>query len=278
MRPLLDYLKRFNYVFLFLLLEVLAIVMISKNSYYQSSRIVSWANGIAGGWFSSVNSVSSYFGLRKENELLAAENARLHAQMASSYISYSDTVFTIRDTVYKQQYSYTEARVIKSSWNKPDNYLMINKGSAQGIQVDQAVVSPQGVVGVVVSTTRNFATIMPVLHSNSRNSIKVRRGDLVGTLIWEGGDYRTATVVDIPTMYELFENDTIVTSGLANDFPEGILVGYIESAEPSEGSGFYKVKVSLATDFVNLSHVYIVDNRFKAEQDALMRKTEGDSK
>lgn len=275
MRPLLEFLKRFDYVFLFILLQILAVVMIAKNSYYQSSRILGFTNSIAGKWYTGVSSVTDYFGLKKENDRLAEENATLRAQLASSYISYSDSIFTVNDTTYKQHYSYTEAQVIKTSWSKQHNYLMINKGRKQGVHTDMAVISPCGIVGVVVNTTANFATIMPVLHPDSRNSVKIRRTDLTGTLVWNGGDYRYATVIDIPTTHKLIKNDTIITSGFANDFPEGIPVGYIESATSEPGSGFYQIKIRLATDFVNLSHVYVVDNHFKAEQEALLRTMEG---
>ncbi len=273
MRNLLEFLKRYNYVVVFLLLEIAGLLMLSSSSYYQNSRITRWANGVAGKWFGCVNNISGYFGLKSENEHLAAENAMLRAQMSESYIQYRDTVFTIEDTVYKQRYAYTEATVLKNTWSQMDNYLMINKGEAQGIKVDMAVISPQGIVGVVIGTTENFATIMPVLHSNSRNSVKVRRTSTNGSLVWEGGDYRYAKVLDIPTTHKLYKNDTIVTSGLANDFPEGIPVGYVESVSTIKGSGFYSVKVRLATDFNKLDHVYVVNNRFRAEQDSLMRNT-----
>lgn len=269
MEPILDFFKRYNYIFLFLLLEAVAIVMIARSSVYQGSRIVGWGNRVAGTWFEGVHSVSGYFGLKKENDRLAAENAALRDQLASSYISYSDSIFEVNDTVYKQHYSYVDAQIIKSSWTQHNNYLMINKGSLQGVMTDMAVISPQGIVGVVVHTSRNFATIMPVLHPDSRNSVKLTRTSLNGTLVWEDKDYRYATVVDIPTTHKLQEGDTIVTSGFANDFPEGILVGFIEEANPDQGSGFYKIKVRLATDFVNLAHVYVIDNRFKKEQDDL---------
>ena len=249
-------------------------VFITKNSNYQSSKIVQASNSVAGRCYGVVTSVFDYFGLRRENELLAAENAELRARLESSYISYNLRTFEHEDTVYNQRYSYTEAQVIKNSWNQRNNYIMLNKGRRQGIKLDQAVISPQGIVGVVVSTTDNFCTVMPVLHSNSRNSVKIPRINTNGSLVWTGGDFRYARLIDIPTTYRLRLNDTVVTSGMANDFPEGVMVGFVEKAYTERGSGFYTIKVRLATEFTKLDHVYIIDNRFKAEQDSLMARTQ----
>ena len=276
MEALFAFIKRYNYVFVFLLLEILAIVFITQNSNYQGSKIVHAGNAVAGRCYGTISLIGDYFGLRKENERLAAENAELRARLESSYISYNLREFVHEDTVYKQKYSYTEASVVKNSWNQPNNYIMINKGRLQGVRIDQAVISPQGIVGVVVNTTDNFATVMPVLHSNSRNSVKITRINTNGSLVWRGGDFRFATLIDIPTTYELLEGDTIVTSGMVSDFPEGVMVGFVKDAVTERGSGFYTIKVELATEFTKLDHVYIIDNRFKAEQDSLMARTQKD--
>ena len=270
MYKLLQILKRYNYLVVFVLLVALSLVLMSRTSYYQSSRLVAWAGGVAGTWYQGINSVGGYFGLKAENDRLAAENAQLRARLAESYISFSDSVFTVNDTVYRQRYDYTEARVIKNSWSQQNNYIMINKGREHGIEPDMAVISPEGIVGVVMSTSRNFATIMPVLHGDSRNSVKVLRTGIGGSLVWDGKDYRYAQVLDVPTTHQFNEGDTIITSGLASDFPEGILVGFVESAETLKGSGFYKVRIRLATDFNKLDHVYIIDNRFREEQQSLL--------
>ena len=273
MRNLLEFIKRYNYVFLFLLLEGVALVMMLRGSYYQSGRMLRWGNGMAGRWHAGVYDIRGYFGLRAENARLAAENARLKARTKESHLNYTDGVYTVNDTVYRQQYSYVAAEVIKSSRNGQRNMLMLNKGYAQGLREDMAVVSPDGIVGIVVNATRNFASVMPVQHPDSRNSVKLKRTGSTGTLVWEGGDYRFAQLLDIPTTHPLYYGDTVTTSGFAHDFPEGIMVGYVEALETVKGTGFYKVKIRLATDFSALKHVYVIDNHFKAEQDSLMRMT-----
>ena len=67
---------------------------------------------------------------------------------------------------------------------------------------------------------------------------------------------------------EVTEGDTIVTSGLSKIFPEGIVVGYVESVD-KETANFLKIKVRLAVDFKRLSHVYVIDNDKKNEQNLL---------
>ena len=93
------FIARYSHVIVFVLLEVVAILLIVQNSVYQRSHIVRWGNAVAGVWHKSVSGVTSYFRLRAENEHLAAENASLRAQLASSYISYSDRIFTVNDNV-----------------------------------------------------------------------------------------------------------------------------------------------------------------------------------
>lgn len=269
MRSLFEFIKRYNYVFLFLLLEVVALVIMGRGTYYQNSRLLRTGNAIAGCWYSWVEGIEGYFDLRAENDRLAQENAMLRAHQEESYLKYNDSVFVVEDTVFRQRFSYMDAQIIKTSVNGQSNFLLIDRGSRQNVKPDMAVISPDGIVGVVVSTTNNFASIMPVLHPDSRNSVKLKRTGSTGSLIWEGGDYRYAYMVDVPSTHKLYAGDTVVTSGFAHDFPEGIMVGFIDKLYLLKGTGFYKVRIRLSTDFSSLQHVYVINNYFKEEQDSL---------
>lgn len=279
MQNLFRFIKKYSYVIVFLLLETIAGVLIVQNTYYQSSVIISWGNSIAGEWFNQFKNITSYLNLSSTNKQLAEENARLRQEIANSYITYNKREFEINDTVYKQQYEYTEAQVIRNTWNTSNNYVMINKGYLHGIHPDMAVISSQGIVGVVVNTTKNFSNIMSILHVNSKNSIKIKRTGVSGTLTWDTEDYRYGTLTDIPTTHKLYINDTVITSGFSKNFPEGVPVGYIQSFYEEPGSGFYTIKIKFSTEFNKLDYVYIVNNIYKEEQVQLIeatKKTESD--
>ena len=123
MQKLIEFIRKYSHVLTFILIEIVAILLIAQNSLYQRSRIVRWGNSVAGVWHSGISSVTGYFGLKAENEHLAAENAALRAELASSYISYTDCVFQVNDTVYKQRYTYIDAQVIKNSYSQAKNYM-----------------------------------------------------------------------------------------------------------------------------------------------------------
>ena len=272
MQRLMEIMKRFIYVLVFLILEAIALILIYRNNYYQQTQIINIGNRIAGETYNMSASVRDYFALRHENELLHAENARLRAQIASSYIHYDSKRFEYNDTTYQQIYHYITAKVIKNSWNRARNYLMIGKGQRSGIEPDMAVISPQGLVGVVVGTSENFAVVMPVLHPESKHSVMLKRTQTCGTLIWEGSNFLHATVTNIPTTHQINIGDTIITSGQDPALPKGIMVGTVNKAENISGTGFYNINITLSTQFNKLEHVYIVHNSFAQEQEELPKK------
>ena len=266
MHNLIRFLRRYYFIFLFLLLEGFSIYIISQNSYYQGSAITAFANNISGKFNTQTYNITHYFNLASSNEALVKENAMLRAKIQSSYVKYEKKVFQIQDTVYKQQFEYEDAKVIQKTINKRNNYFMLNKGKINGVKRNMAVICPNGIVGVVVNVTNNFSLVMSVLHQDSRPNVKNTRTKITGTLIWEGGSYSKGKIIDIPSSIPLKKGDTITTSGFSQDFPEGIMIGTIESFTKDSGNGFYNVTVKFSTDYNKLEYVYIVKSFFKEEQ------------
>jgi rod shape-determining protein MreC len=177
--------------------------------------------------------------------------------------------FKHNDTLYKEQYSYLSAKVVNSSVNKRRNYLTLNVGSEQGITRDMAVMSSIGIVGIVTDVSENFSSVMSVLHKDIRVNCQLKRDRSYGPLVWDGKDYRYCLLTDIPTHARIKTGDTIITSELSGIFPEGIVVGTIDSYERRQNEDFYTVKVKLSADLKKVNHVYIIKNIFKTERDVL---------
>jgi len=269
MKNLFAFFVKHNFVFAFLFLQVVSFWLMVHNNGFQGSHILNSSNNAVAYVYQTTANTKEYFSLKQENEKLANENSILRNLLKSNYIITPEKEFTKNDTIYKQQYSYVSAKVVNSSVNKRRNFLTLNVGSEQGIKQDMAVMTSEGVVGIVTNVSSNFSSAMSLLHKDVRVNCQLRKDGSYGPLVWDGSDYRFCQLTDIPTHSKINKGDTVETSELSGIFPEGIMVGTIESYERKRNESFYTAKVRLSADLKKVNHVYIIKNKFKNERDSL---------
>lgn len=262
MRGLLLLLKKYNYVLVFILLETVAFILLSNNNRYQHSILVNANREISGTLYEAVEGAREYMNLRATNEVLVEENTRLRNRISALDEQLSDTVVNPRQV---GDYFYFPAEIVHSTLYKQFNYLTINKGYRQGVAPDMAVIGPQGIVGIVLESSGNYSTVIPVINRNFRLSVKFSKNDFVGILRWEGTSHRTANLNEIPYHANVAVGDSIVTSGYSAVFPEGLFVGTVQEVDRQEGN-FYDIRISLGTDFQKLFHVNVINNFNREEQ------------
>lgn len=238
---------------------------------YQRTIFGGYAYSFFGSISSTVTEIKDYFYLKETNEKLVAENTALRNKIEKARVLQEDS---IADSLWHTlnlvecKYVYIAADMINAGFNKTKNYITINKGSLHGITSEMAVCSSEGVVGVVEKTSKHFSKILPLINVNLRVSAKIKKNGYFGSLQWDGNDYRYTYLNDIPFHVNAEIGDTIVTSGLSPIFPEGIIIGFIESVN-KETANFLTIKVKLATDFKRIFNVYIIANTRKQEQEHL---------
>lgn len=254
----------------------MALSLVVRNNYYQNAVFVSSTNQITGSFMKTYDNVIQYFSLRLANEKLAEENARLQSGLSRSFLIGDTKVYQINDTVYKQEYQYLNAKVIKNTVHKRNNYLMLDKGLNDGVKRDMGVISSNGIVGIVIEVSENFSTVLSILHKKTNISVMLKKNNQKGTLTWDGNKYTIGTVTDIPTHVMVEKGDTVITSGNSALFPEGIMVGTVENYEIDKGVNLYDIKIRFSVDFNNISYAYIVNNLFKDEQEQLEKLTENE--
>jgi rod shape-determining protein MreC len=266
MRNLINFFWRHSNFLLFIVLEAFSILLVVNNNGYQKSVAFGWAIEQTGKTQTIYNSLWEYFNLKKVNKELARENARYRSMAPSAFLITDTLVHFKKDTLYRQQYQMLSAQVISNTTNTATNYLQLDKGKLQGVDKDMAVVSPSGVVGIVVNASQNFSWVMSLLNKETRISARLKKNGQIGTIAWEGGSYLSATMKDIPTHVRITKGDTVVTSGYSHIFPQGELIGVVNYAEIKPGEHFYSINIKLAVDFNSLGHVYVIKNMLREEQ------------
>ncbi len=160
---------------------------------------------------------------------------------------------------------------------KDDNYIVIDKGTADGIKPEMGVVGGGGVVGVVCATNVHYSLVLPVINVKSSISCRIRRTGYYGSLQWKGGSAYYARLVDMPQYAKTHSGDVVETSGYSTIFPPGLFVGKVCKETGSRGRIQQGYRVNLGTDFGNLRDVCVFENLHKAEIEGLHRQIAGDS-
>lgn len=268
MKEIIKLILKYHFTIIFILLEIVSFSLIIRHNEYQRAIFSESASTLFGNISSTITSIKDYFRLKEMNESLANENILLKNRL-EEYEFLRDTI--IHGTVVQDSipvYEYIGAKQVNATYNRTKNYITLNRGRKNGLQKEMAVCTPEGIVGLIQDLSDHFAVVIPLINVDSRISAKIKKNNYYGSLQWDGNDYAYSYLNDIPYHVEVNAGDTIVTSGLSKIFPEGIVVGYVESVD-KETANFLKIKVKLAVDFKRINHVYVILNNKKNEQTSL---------
>ena len=268
MKEIIKLILKYHFTIIFILLEIVSFSLIIRHNEYQRAIFSESASTLFGNISSTITSIKEYCRLKEMNESLANENILLKNRL-EKYEFLRDTI--IHGTVVQDSipvYEYIGAKQVNATYNRTKNYITLNRGRKNGLQKEMAVCTPEGIVGLIQDLSDHFAVVIPLINVDSRISAKIKKNNYYGSLQWDGNDYAYSYLNDIPYHVEVNAGDTIVTSGLSKIFPEGIVVGYVESVD-KETANFLKIKVKLAVDFKRINHVYVILNNKKNEQTSL---------
>ncbi len=264
MYNLIQFVKKYHFILLFLLIEGFSVFLLATNNHYQGNKINTFSQKYVGSLHAGLSNISDFFKLKQTNKFLADENAKLHSLLEKQRILYDDSL-NFEASLFK----YQSARVINNSVHKSNNYLTLNKGTRHGIKEGMGVITENGVVGIIHSVSDRFSLVISVLHQKSSISVRLKDEMFLGRMLWSGFNYRETTVDDIPNHANLNIGDTIISSGNSAIFPDGIIIGEVISFQKIPGENFYKIKIQFFEDLNRIHYVYVAESLIKQEKELL---------
>ena len=282
--------------YIFIVLTVLCVMMIVLSSVkdglmnpirntigYVLVPLQSGVNRVGYGLYEELRDHRSLKAVQEENkrlneqiDLLTEENNRL-AQNEGELSRLRDLYALDQDYL---QYEKVAARVIAKDSENWFQVFRIDKGSQDGIRVDQNVMANGGLVGIVTDVGLNYATVRSIIDDESRvsamclqsSSTCIVAGDLT---LYQQGRLR---ITDMQKNATIQDGDRIVTSNISSKFMPGILVGYAVDIQDDEKKLMKTGYQIPAADFDDLTEVLVLkdvkSDRFldtNEGQDVLMK-------
>lgn len=154
------------------------------------------------------------------------------------------------------------ASIIAASATSWFQSCVLNKGSADGVRKGMAVVTPLGVIGKVVTVTGRTAKVLLLTDPNSGIDVLVQRTRSRGIV---SGSLESGTVLKyIKRSEDVREGDRLVTSGLDNVFPKGMLAGTVIKVRKQSRGLFQTVEVLPAAQASLVEEVLVVSGETEA--------------
>lgn len=252
---------------IFIVLEIAALNMLSNNGPLQGMWFSRGAQNFMGAIWGGSQSVKDYFSLKSINDMLAQENEALKMRVTELESINSENG---RDSLmkYSDEYSFIPAEIVKISNNTQHNYIIVGKGSDDGVTEGAGVITGHGAIGVIDAVSPHFSYARSFKNHDMSISARIGREGSVGPLTWDGRSSSGAILSEIPHHMQFEVGDTVYTSGYSSIFPPDIPLGTIGKSKIVNGAT-YEINIRLFEDFGALRYVILVNNLGKEEMKQL---------
>ncbi|MBJ6362926.1 rod shape-determining protein MreC [Paenibacillus sp. GCM10012307] len=209
--------------------------------------------------------------LYEENEQLRTTVAR-YARDRSTYNylkednDYYKSVLQFTEAQKNQNnYEYLIAQVIAANPDAYNKTFKINRGSKNGIQKDMAVITIDGLVGLVSEVSPITSTVMPITELNAQSSFGSKKisatvsgKDSFGIVESYNSETGQLMMSKIAEDDPLQEGDMVITSGLGSVFPRGIEIGKVKSKQVGDFGLTYTAYIEPSAKLDKLREVLVV--------------------
>jgi len=261
MQRIIDSILSNKDVLVFLILLLFSIYLVIDSNHYHQSKLNSISNNFTSIISEGSSSIESYFNLKNKNEELIQENLDLINRIYSNKKIINDTL------LINSPYIFSSAKIINNNFSYSKNYLIIDKGSTDGIHKEMGVITSRGIIGIIVDVSENYSRVMSILNLNSKINAKIKNSFHFGSLEWNGEDPSILNLNDVPKIAKIKIGDSIVSGGMSAIFPENLPIGIVSKIHLKDSENYYGIEVLINNDMTSAKNVYVINNLDKEEID-----------
>ena len=208
--------------------------------------------------------VGHFFRALDDSEILLEENIELSSQVARSREARIENerlraLLALQDS---SAYPMVAARIITKDIFRQENFLTLDVGRRDSVDVGMAVVDEQGILGKIVFVSENYSRVMPYLNTDFRVPAKVQPLQAAGIARWTGTRADDALLLEHIVKTEPVEvGQLVVTSGFSGVFPPGLPVGTVEAVQGKAGRNELEILVTPASSLRTAEHAFVLQIR-----------------
>jgi len=228
--------------------------VVTFGSFAEVQRMAtSVVDGVRGTWTGYID----LRGVRAENEVLKRDlqAMQIKLQEERALAGQAEGFRQLLELKQRTSVETTAAEVIAAAPSPEFRTLTIDKGEAQGIRRDMAVISATGVVGRVILPSPRASKVQLLIDRNAAAGALIERSRAQGVVLGIGSGLLQLHYV--PGTADVQVGDSVVTSGIDGIYPKGFVIGSVESVERGPGT-FHAIAVRPAVDFSRIEEVLVV--------------------
>ena len=218
-------------------------------------------------------SFSRLWQVHQENDLLRTQVdqiASLQAQLAESQRQIEELKQIAELKTIVSDYDLIPSTVLSRSQEAWNNLLTLDVGSADGVGLNYAVITPKGLIGKVTKVTEHTSTVKLITSEDGLNKVSVKieigEGKTVDAILEKYDSNEQGFVVKLLNSgATVTEQMRVVTSGMGGVFPSGLLVGNVSKVEELSNAVGMNIYVSPAADFQSFNYVCVVRRQGAAQ-------------
>ena len=244
--------------FVYLLALVLSLLLLFNNDNDEMSVIRGFSSDVISLLSKPMVKIKSLAIVNEENQYLREKNLQLNLQLESILYA-ADENKNLRELLdFKRD---TKLRIVPSTIiNKGIqaniNFLTIDVGLSNGVKPNQAVLTPDGIIGKTIQTGKKSSLVQSISDNNFRLSVRIMPSGAVGILRWQKNNI--CKIYEVQKNVNINIGDRVITSGFSKIYPPKLPVGFVSGVYDERGSYQKVVNVEIQNDFESIQNVFVV--------------------